>query len=163
DRVAPTAGQAEAPTQEPAEVQTMSEPFLIKTDEVAAYLKVANSQTIEPRILQAQAQVLGYIQAPTFAERKNISLARTCAGWQEIILLRDGPLSKLNSFTMDDVAVDTDALIVKPWTIEFEQDHHRWRWRHHRAKIVVNYDRGYTINTVPFDLRQALIQLASRI
>src|SRR5262245_38751171 len=147
------------------------EPRLITPREVAEYLTTGTDSAslliIEPKIDMAQAQTLGYIKARTFAERKDITITRKHLDvWQSIIDVPDGLIMKVNSFMVDDQVLDIGAgtfddsgdIIIRPWTVQFERrDFNRNRWSQHRVKVTMNYDRGYNINTVPYDLRQALI------
>lgn len=128
--------------------------LLIRTRDVADFLKTKDSQGFEPHILQAQRQVTGYIRAKSLELRAGIEITYSVDEWTNIVVLRDGPLSTLNAFTLDGAAIDEDDLIVEPWSIQFPGT---------GSKVVVNYDRGYTLHTVPEDLKSVLIALAGAV
>lgn len=127
---------------------------LITTRQVADFLGIANSPDIEPHIDQAQAEVQRYIKAKSLDLRQDIERTYDISNGDSIIVLRDGPLSVFNSMTIDGEDVDEDDLDIRSWTVAFDLT---------GSELVINYDRGYTRETLPFDLKRALIAIAAKI
>lgn len=131
--------------------------LLISTQAVASLLGIQNSTAIEPHIAQAQALIASEIGSRSLIERPmNRTYSIPWSDANPVLVLHDGPLCALTSLSMNTATIDTSNLIVKSWTIQYPG-------YTFGGNVSVVGTVGYTPQTLPDNLKQALIRMAALI
>lgn len=149
---------------------TLNEPVFVGVSDLAALGQNSIDTTNDAQVAQAKASlcfaeqvVAAWIGADTLIEHPVVKTIRDLPRFKNNIEVDDGPITTLNSVTIDGTALDADVVeIAGHWTI-FRNDNQLFP---RSTTIVLDYLAGYRINTsdgestMPRNVQQAILSMA---
>ena len=149
---------------------TLNEPVFVGVSDLAALGQNSIDTTNDAQVAQAKASlcfaeqvVAAWIGADTLIEHPVVKTIRDLPRFKNNIEVDDGPITTLNSVTIDGTALDADVVeIAGHWTI-FRNDNQLFP---RSTTIVLDYLAGYRINTsdgestMPRSVQQAILSMA---
>lgn len=149
---------------------TLNEPVFVGVSDLAALGQNEIDTSNETQVAQAKASlcfaeqvVASWIGADTLIEHPVVKTIRDLPRLKNNIEVDDGPITKLNSVTVNGTALDADVVeIAGHWTI-FRNDRQLFP---RATTIVLDYLAGYSINSsdgetnMPRNVLQAILTMA---
>jgi hypothetical protein len=149
---------------------TLNEPVFVGVSDLAALGQNAIDTTNDAQVAQAKASlcfaeqvVAAWIGADTLIEHPVVKTLKDLPRLKNNIEVDDGPITTLNSVTVNGTALDPDDVeIAGHWTI-FRNDRQLFP---RSTTIVLDYLAGYRINTsdgesnMPRNVQQAILSMA---